>query len=109
SADCAVLCARGGLLEIARLVWEGLERGRGIAPLWRARMHAIADHATRTARDAVSRTFACGSVDVLHAGHPLEQALRDIHAFSVQWERYRRLHYEAGRVLLGGASQDPLF
>ena len=57
----------------------------------------------------MSRLFTAGSIDALHAGHGLEQALRDVHGFSVQWERYRRLHFEAGRVLLGASPRDPQF
>lgn len=49
------------------------------------------------------------SVDALRSGHVLEQCLRDIHGFSVQWERYRSLHYDAGRVLMGATPAHPLF
>lgn len=108
SADIEVLSARAGLFEVASDLWAAIERG-GDTSMERARAHAIADHAMRIGRESVSRVFTAGSVDALHAGHGLEIALRNVHGFSVQWERYRRFHYEAGRVLMGAEPNDPLF
>lgn len=108
SADIDVESARHGLFALADQCWRELAAD-ALTPTTNARLHAIADHGFRVARRAVSDLFATGSVDALHSGHILEQSLRDIHGFSVQWERYRRLHYEAGRVLMGAESADPLF
>ena len=109
SVDAEVLSARAGLREVAEAIWEYAERGEPVPPKWTARKHSMADHGIRVGRDAASRLFSIGSVDALHQGHRLEQALRDVHGFSVQWERYRRLHFEAGRVLLGAEPRDPQF
>ena len=38
---------------------------------------------------------------VLRRGHPLELALRDVHGMAVNWERIRRMLFDAGGVLLG--------
>lgn len=102
SADIAIHCARAGLLEVCRTADSELADEGSIGERTHAHLHSIADHSLRTARTHVSDLFAVGSVDAIHQGHLLEQSLRDLHGFSVQWERYRQFHYDAGRVLLGG-------
>lgn len=106
--DASVHTARDGLFALVQRA-EAELAGPGLAPTTQARLHAIADHTLRSMRHAVSDAFTAGSVDALRSGHPLEQSLRDVHAFSVQWERYRRLQYAAGRVLLGRPANNPLF
>ena len=54
----------------------------------------------------VSRAYVCGTGRVLQRGDPLELALRDVHGMAVNWERIRRMVFDAGRVLLG---QPPRF
>lgn len=98
-----------GLFEVASVVWEAIERGDKIPLLWRARVHSMANHGIQLGRESVSRLFTAGSVDAVHEGHGLERTLHDVHGFSVQWERYRHLHFEAGRVLLGAEPQNPQF
>ena len=49
----------------------------------------------------VSRAYVCGTAQVLRRGHPLELALRDVHGMAVNWERIRRMLFDAGGVLLG--------
>jgi alkylation response protein AidB-like acyl-CoA dehydrogenase len=107
-ADMAIETTRAGLHAIAAQAERELSSG-DLSTASRARVHTIADHAFRAMRHAVSDLFTVGSVDALRAGHGLEQALRDVHGFSVQWERYRRLQYVAGRALLGADPDDPLF
>jgi alkylation response protein AidB-like acyl-CoA dehydrogenase len=70
----------------------------------RAELFAAANLAVDTAVAGVSRAYVCGTADAVRRGHPLDLALRDVHGMAVNWERLRRLHYDAGRVLLG---QDP--
>lgn len=108
SAEIAVESSRTYLFELADTCWRELAVD-DLQPRTRARLHAIADHALRTGRESVSNLFAAGSVDAVRSGHVLEQCLRDIHGFSVQWERYRSFHYDAGRVLMGADPNHPLF
>jgi hypothetical protein len=54
----------------------------------------------------VSRAYVCGTGRALQRGHPLELALRDVHGMAINWERVRRMIYDAGRVLLG---QEPRY
>ena len=108
AADITVEASRTYLSSLTDACWQELEAG-GPSPRTQARLHAIADHALRSGRQAVSDLFAAGSVDAVRSGHVLEQCLRDIHGFSVQWERYRSLHYDAGRVMMGASPSHPLF
>ena len=65
------------------------------------RLFAAADHAVQVALAGVSRAYVCGTAQVLRRGHPLELALRDVHGMAVNWERIRRMLFDAGGVLLG--------
>jgi alkylation response protein AidB-like acyl-CoA dehydrogenase len=67
----------------------------------RAALFAAADHAVQVSLAGVSRAYVCGTGKVLQRGHPLEQALRDVHGMAVNWERIRRMVFDAGGVLLG--------
>jgi alkylation response protein AidB-like acyl-CoA dehydrogenase len=100
-----VRAATAGLVDVAEECWEVHCDAGAMGPELRAMAYAMTDHATHTARQAVSRLYTAGSIDALHGGHRLEQALRDVHALSVNWERFRQLHFDAARVRLG---LDPL-
>lgn len=105
----AVTAARAGLVDAAGQAWTVAERGDPMSPAQRAQVYAMTDHAHRVAREAVSKLYTAGSIDALHHGHGLERALRDVHAMSVNWERFRQLHFDAGRVLLGLPPIHPMF
>lgn len=105
TAAAEVTAARAGLIEVAERAWGAAQDRPEVPRKRRALVYALVDYAHRTAREAVSRLYTAGSIDALHRGHGLERALRDVHAMSVNWERFRQVHYDAGRVLLG---LDPL-
>jgi len=109
TAVAAVLAARAGLVEVSEQAWEAVQDRAAVPPACRAAVYALVDHAHRTAREVVSRLYTAGSIDVLHRGHSLERLMRDVHAMSVNWTRYRQVHYDAGRVLLGLAALSPLY
>jgi alkylation response protein AidB-like acyl-CoA dehydrogenase len=109
SAQIAIDSTRASLFELTAHCQIEIDDSGILTDYTKGLAHALADHAFRTVRHAVSDLFTVGSVDALRSGHGLEQALRDIHGFGVQWERYRRLHYSAGRVFLGAPANDPLF
>jgi alkylation response protein AidB-like acyl-CoA dehydrogenase len=99
--------AKAGLVEAAEEVWAAAEAPGGDVPVrLRAELFAAADHAVQVALAGVSRAFVCGTGRALQQGHPLEQALRDVHGMAINWERVRRMVYDAGRVLLG---QEPRY
>lgn len=109
SADIAIEVSREGLFALADRAWAQMTAGEPLDTVTHARLHSIADHAVRTARQTVSDLFATGSVDAVRRGHLLERSLRDIHGFSVQWERYRQLHLLAGEALMGHTIDDPQY
>lgn len=109
AADVAIASARAGLFDLADQATAELSTHGSVKSRTHARLHAFCDHAFRTVRACVSDLFTSGSVDAVRSGHILEQSLRDIHGFGVQWERYRHLHYQAGKSLLGGEVDDPLY
>ena len=108
AADIAIESARHAVLKIADRCEAELAEGE-LSDATHARAHSVADHSYRTVRHAVSDLFTVGSIDALHAGHRLEQSLRDVHGFSVQWERYRRFQYLAGAALMGLEVTDPTY
>ena len=97
----AVLSANAGLIEASEQAWATVQDSPEAPLRERGLLYATIDHAHQTAREAVSRLYTAGSIDCLHRGHILEQSLRDVHALSVNWERYKQIHYDAGRVLMG--------
>ena len=109
SIDAAVYAGRAGLFALSQEVAAFTAAGKKPPPEVRAHLYAYTDHAVRLGRDAVSRLFTVGSVDAIHQGHGLERALRDMHGFSVQWERSRRKQFQAGAALLGAEIEDPQF
>jgi len=98
--------AWAGLQVAAADVWAAAEAGEEVPAPARAALFAAADHAVQVSLGGVSRAFVCGTGGVLRRGHPLELALRDVHGMAVNWERLRRMVFDAGSVLLG---QPPRF
>lgn len=62
-------------------------------------------HAVGVARELISRLYARSSRQAFFAGHPLERALRDIHAVAYGLETLRPLQHDAGRIAINA---DPL-
>ena len=101
--------AFAGLVDVAEEIWAAAGSGEPIPNELRANAYGMIDHAHQTAREVVSRLYTAGSIDALHAGHRLEQSLRYVHAMSVNWERFRQLHFDGARVLFGLEPLSPLF
>ncbi|MDH4144474.1 MAG: acyl-CoA dehydrogenase family protein [Acidimicrobiia bacterium] len=102
----ALRAARSALHGVAAEVWHAVVTDGQAPPRSRAEMFAVADHAMHAAITAVSRAYVCGTAKALRRGHPLDLALRDVHGMAVNWERLRRLGFDAGRVLVG---EEPRF
>jgi alkylation response protein AidB-like acyl-CoA dehydrogenase len=101
SCSASLRAARAGLLDVADEIWDTVSQDLVVEPRQRGAVYSMTDNATRTARECISRLYTAGSIDALHRGHGLERALRDVHAMSVNWERYKQLHLDHARVLLG--------
>ncbi|MPY93122.1 MAG: hypothetical protein GEV08_08660 [Acidimicrobiia bacterium] len=93
--------ARAGLFGAAEEVWAVAREGDEVPARLRAELFVAADHAVQVTLAGVSRAFVCGTGRALQRGHTLERSLRDAHGMAVNWERVRRMVYDAGGVLLG--------
>lgn len=94
--------ARAGLWEAAAEVWAAVVDSGEVPAGARAQLFAAADHAVQVTLHGVSRAFVCGTGRAIEAGSVLERSLRDAHGMAINWERVRRMVYDAGNVLLGG-------
>ncbi len=81
--------------------WEYLERDELPPVELRAAITGAQFHGVDVARDIISRLYARSSRAAFFAGHPLERALRDVHAVAYGIETLRPMHYDVGRVALG--------
>jgi hypothetical protein len=69
----------------------------------------IAFSAFDTVRETISRLYARGTRAAFLQGHPVDRALRNLHAIAFGSETGRPLQPEAGRVLLGAQPTLPAF
>jgi len=93
---------RAGLLEITDAVSELMSAGKELPAKLRADLYASIMLIFETGRDIASRLYSGGTRDAFVRGHPLEHALRDLHAISYGMSSVRFITHSAGRVLLGG-------
>ena len=94
--------AQAVLREVTELASERIENGEEIGAKERADLYAIATQIFEIGRELASQLFAGGTRDAFVRGHPLEQALKDLHAIAYARSAVRSLVYSSGRVLLGG-------
>jgi alkylation response protein AidB-like acyl-CoA dehydrogenase len=103
-ADAAARSLRAGVLDLASELWTAAAcEGRPPKQL-RAAMHGMNFYAAEVAREMISQLYARSSRASFFRGHPLERALRDIHAISYGFEVLRPFEHGAGLVRMG---QDP--
>ena len=103
-ADAAARSLRAGVLTVASELWTSAAcEGRPPKQL-RAAMHGINFYAAEVAREMISQLYARSTRASFFRGHPLERALRDIHAISYGFETIRPFEHGSGLVRMG---QDP--
>jgi alkylation response protein AidB-like acyl-CoA dehydrogenase len=88
-------------------LWDYAERDEPAPASVRATAAGSPFQAVDVARDIISRLYARSSRAAFFAGHPLERALRDIHAIGYGLDVLRPLHHDTGRVALGLDPQTP--
>jgi alkylation response protein AidB-like acyl-CoA dehydrogenase len=98
--------AQAVLREVTERASERIERGEEIDARERAEFYAIITQIFEIGRQLASELFAGGTRDAFVRGHPLEQALKDLHAIAYARSATRFIVYSSGRVLLGG-EHDP--
>ena len=82
-------------------LWDYRERGVDPPVGLRATVAGSPYHAVEVARDLVSRLYSRSSRKAFFAGHPLERALRDIHAVGYGIDVLRPVQHDVGRVTIG--------
>ena len=98
--------AQAVLREVTELASQHIENGEEISARERAELYAIVTQIFEIGRQLASALFAGGTRDAFVQGHPLEQALKDLHAIAYARSATRFVVHSAGRVLLGG-EHDP--
>ncbi len=105
----ALQAIRAGLLQLTDELGEHLTAGTEVPSRLKARIHASAFYGMKVARETISALYAQCSRAASIQGHPLERALRNIHAVEFGLNAARYLYHSAGRVLLGGEPTHPAF
>jgi alkylation response protein AidB-like acyl-CoA dehydrogenase len=100
---------RLGITSALTTMDELAERREEIPLALRATVTGGPFQAAAVARDLISRLYTRSSRAAFFAGHPLERAMRDIHAVGYGLETIRPLHHDVGRVAMGLDPVTPSF
>lgn len=109
NSDAALRAARAGLVEAMSAVWDIASTGAEVPLRLRAQVYASRFYAVDIVRDTISQLYARGTRAAFVQGHPVERALRNLHAIAFGAEVTRPFQHSAGRVLMGGAPAVPVF
>jgi alkylation response protein AidB-like acyl-CoA dehydrogenase len=109
NSDAALRAARAGLVETVTAMWDVASTGAEVPLQLRAQLYASVFYTLDVVRDTISRLYARGTRAAFIHGHPVERALRNIHAIAFGVEATRIRQHSAGRVLMGGEPYDPVF
>ena len=109
NSDAALRAARAGHVEAMTAVWEVARTGAEAPLRLRAQVYASSYYAVDVIRDTISRLYARGTRAAFQQGHPVERALRNLHAIGFGLEAGRMFQHSAGRVLMGGEPLVPVF
>ncbi|HBD12149.1 MAG TPA: hypothetical protein DCZ13_08385 [Porticoccaceae bacterium] len=109
NSDAALRAARAGHVEAMTAVWDVAQTGEEVPLRLRAQVYASSYYAVDVIRDTISRLYARGTRAAFQQGHPVERALRNLHAIGFGLEAGRMFQHSAGRVLMGGEPLVPVF
>lgn len=93
---------RAGLYEVAGQIEEMVEKEADMSPVLRAQSYAMSFNILDVGRELASQLYGRGTRDAFLRDHPVEQALKDLHAISYSTTAGRYLMHSAGRAMLGG-------
>lgn len=108
-AQAAVHSLRYGALGLADELWATVSQGKAPALQQRASIAGMPFYAVSVARKYISDLYSRSSRAAFFNGHPLERALRNIHALAYGFESLRTMQHDAGRVALGIEPPAPRF
>lgn len=100
-ARSAAYSLLAGARAAARDCWDAVANGGYPTREQRAAVFGLVNYSATVAREMTSRLYGRSSRAAFFAGHPLEIALRNIHAVSYGTEVLRPFQYGAARVALG--------
>ena len=100
---------RAGLLAATDCLWESAQAGGRGSDEERADVFGLMHYAVKVARQTISELYGRTSFASFFDGHPLERALRDIHAVHYGTEPLRQFEHSAGLVRLGKRPVAPMF
>ena len=109
NSDAALRAARAGHVEAMGAVWKLAQTGEDVPLRLRAQVYASSYYAIDVIRDTISRLYSRGTRAAFQHGHPVERALRNLHAIGFGLEAGRMFQHSAGRVLMGGEPLSPVF
>jgi indole-3-acetate monooxygenase len=109
NSDAALRAARAGHVEAMTAVWDAAQTGEEVPLRLRAQVYASSYYAIDVIRDTISQLYARGTRAAFMQGHPVERALRNLHAIGFGLEAGRMFQHSAGRVLMGGEPLVPAF
>jgi indole-3-acetate monooxygenase len=101
TADTELRAARAVGHDHAAQAWATAAHGSPFAPEQRARLRAAAAWATGRAAAAIDVAYRAGGSHALHADHPLQRRLRDVHTISQHFLVRPDTLTTAGAVLAG--------
>lgn len=101
-ADAACRSLRGGIRDAAEVLWEAASKPGGrTSREQRAAVYGLQFYAVEVARDLISQLYSRSSSAAFFRGHPLERAMRDIHAIAYGFEPLRPFEHSAGLTCMG--------
>lgn len=100
-ADAALRSIRAGSRSAVAELWAAAEAGNRGTKEHRAAMFGYQHYAAKVAREVISKLYGRTSRAAFFRGHPLEIALRNIHAVDYAFESIRLVQHSAGLVRLG--------
>ncbi|MGH7962146.1 MAG: acyl-CoA dehydrogenase family protein [Candidatus Binatia bacterium] len=108
-STAALRASRAGVSQAMDALWEVTLTGAEVPLKLKADVYASSFYALDILRDTMSRLYTQSTREAFIHGNPVERALRNIHAIVFGAQAIRLLYDAAGRVLLGGEPQLPVF
>ena len=112
-ADSAatIECLSAGLQTVAEELWAAATAGHAPSKAVRAKWWSLLFYVLDTTRRAVSDLYRSSGSAVYGTRNPVERSMRDIHAIATTFEQPigQSLRGDAGRVLAGKDSKNPMF
>ncbi len=99
--DSAFRSTRAGLHSVVTELWAAAETGNRGTNEQRAAVFGYQHYAAKVAREVISELYGRTSRASFFRGHPLELALRNIHAVCYAYETIRFVQHSAALVRMG--------